>query len=492
MRRIFAGPKNGAQSQERHAHSSIAGMAFLLINPKTSAYLRKKGVHRIPPQSSTSKVMTTKERELSQQLQQKEAEVSELHARFEGNASQLDRKIRNLLHNQTTMGGALEKRESDMLELSNGFKGQLDEKDKQIRVIRGYYNRLLHAYESQQRNSNITQRNADAEADELRKKLVTAEQELDLCRDDLFRMQPVCRNSDWDIIGAFDSLSEQLINWIDNETSAFEKANPDSHVGSFFSNNKDPDVERFLQMYPLAGEYLCRHIVNHYLLEKVFGPNVYFLGIPTEYTHMRLSIEHGMAASKPPRGKEARLSEVVTLMPCLMISDPQTVNIWRAETLSALAATQECTDLREEQIIRWTPDLYKDLSVFFPNFFGREEAMKRFHDQVTVPAMTIVSKLQGLASAYVLNMVSKNLLNCERVTREDLKTVVAIDLETGRTLKPSSVVVSDREGFIGEFVLSLEPSLHRANEGMSDTNLRRETWLVRLDYALGSRAPEDD
>ncbi|CAF9943274.1 MAG: hypothetical protein ALECFALPRED_010977 [Alectoria fallacina] len=348
MRRMFGSREKGAHSQDRHAHPSIAGMAFPLRNSRTSAYLRKKGVNRKPPQSSTSKVIITKERELSQQLQQKEAEIFELRARYEGNASKIDHKIQTLLHNQTTMRGALEKTDSDMLELSNGFKGQLDEKDKEIEEIQVNFNRLLHAHESQQRNSNITQRNADAEAEELREKLTTAERELDLCRDDLFRTQPVCRNSDWDIIGAFESLSEQLINWIDNETSAFEEANPDSHVGCFLSNNRDPDVERFLQMYPLAGEYLCRHIVNRYLLENVFGPNIYFWGIPTEYTHMRLSIEHGMEAPKSPRGKEARLSEVLTLMPCLMILDPQTVNIWRAETLSALAATQECTDLREE------------------------------------------------------------------------------------------------------------------------------------------------
>lgn len=116
--------------------------------------------------------------------------------------------------------------------------------------------------------------------------------------------------------------------------------------------------------------------------------------------------------------------------------------------------------------------------------------MERFQDQVTTPAMTVISQLQGLASPYRLGMVEKNMLNRVRVTKTDLNKVIAIDVGTGKTLKPGSVIVSDRDGVIGDFVLPLEPSLHRVNEGTSETELRRETWLVRLDHPLGSRAPK--
>ena len=72
-------------------------------------------------------------------------------------------------------------------------------------------------YESQQDKIKILRSNADAAALQLRKKPTIAWRELDLCKDNLFRIQPVCRVSDASIIGAFESLSKQLLDWIDNE-----------------------------------------------------------------------------------------------------------------------------------------------------------------------------------------------------------------------------------------------------------------------------------
>ena len=174
------------------------------------------------------------------------------------------------------------------------------------------------------------------------------------------------------------------------------------------------------------------------------------------------------------------------------MADPQAVNIWRAETLSALAVTQVCTNLRKEETIQLTLNLFQSLSGSLPNLFGRAEATRGFHDHITVPAMNIVSKLQGLASEYRLDMASKDLLECRRFTRGDLKKIIAIDLETGKTLRPGSAVVEGREESIGSLVLHLEASLHRVNMGAGDTNLRRGTWLVRLDDSLGSQTPKED
>ena len=46
----------------------------------------------------------------------------------------------------------------------------------------------------------------------------------------------------------------------------------------------------------------------------------------------------------------------------------------------------------------------------------------------------------------------------------------------------------DRNGAIGDFVLALlvEPGLRRVREGGSAIDMRKETWLVRLDGSLGN------
>ena len=212
-------------------------------------------------------------------------------------------------------------------------------------------------------------------------------------------------------------------------------------------------------MLPSAGEYLCRHEINRYLLEHVFDSNIYPLGLSADYTGMLLTIEH---AFQTPR-----------YVLCLTISDPQTVYIWRMETLSALATTQECTELKEEQNIQCTPALFENLSVSLPDFLGREEVPNRIHDRVTVPAAIIVSELHGSALVYRLDI--------ERFTKDDLEKVIVIDVETEKTLKPGSAIVSDREAVIGDSVLSLEPSLHRVNVRGSNIHLHPERWLVRID-----------
>ena len=91
-------------------------------------------------------------------------------------------------------------------------------------------------------------------------------------------------------------------------------------------------------------------------------------------------------------------------LPFLTIPDPQSVNIWCAETLSALACTQEEMDLRKEQMVQHRPILFESLTTCFTKLFESEEALMKFHENITVPAMTIVSKLQRLTSAHSLHI----------------------------------------------------------------------------------------
>ena len=488
MAGVFSRFRASPQSQDSHSHSNTSCPPTPFTDRKTPPHAKTKRAHAELLHSSTNNVISTKERELSRQLLERKAEIGELRTYYEDELSRREHEMRDLRHGQTILRES-SNNENDMLTFSEGFQVTLDKKSKEIDEMRGYYSRNLHAQESQQKSSKALQRNADAEAEALREKLRTTEQALELCRDDLFRLQPVCRMSDGNIIAAFESLGEQLINWIDNEISAFEKAYPGTPVGCLFSGSEDSNVVKFLRMHPFAGEYLCRHTVNRCLLEHMFGINTHGWGLSAEFIHMLLHIENGMAALKPPKGTVINFPDFFVGFSGLTVSDSQKINIWRAETLSALGATQEYKDLRETQSIQWTRRLFKGLSAIYPNLFGPEKVMKRFHDQVTVPATALVSQLQELASPYRLGMTERNMLNRQRLTRNDLSKLVAIDLETGRTLKPSSAIISDREGFIGDLLLALEPSLHRVNEGMSETDLRQETWLVRLDHALGYRAP---
>ena len=485
MGNFFARSQAGAQSPDRRGNHSIGGISTSSPPSRMIAYVQNKEAHQKAPQSSTSGAVTAKEHELSQRLQEKEVEIVDLRACYKEEISQKNQEIKSLLDDRVALRRAVGKKERDLIELSNVFQGELDESHQMIEQMRGRHNTLLSFHRSSQEDSKLLQRNADARARALRESLTAAEEELETCRDDLFRTQPVCQVSDASIIDAFESLGEQLVNWIDDQASTFEYANPDADIGYLFSSGKELKAAKFLRRCP-SGEYLCRHIVNRYLLEHTFGPNTHVFGLPAEYRHTLATIEQGMAALKPPRGMRSSLLDILTVLVILIVADSQKIDIWRAETLSALAATQGYTDLKEEQSRQVTASLFECLVAIFPYFYGKVEARRGFHEQVTVPAMTIVSKLQGLASTYTLEMASGDFPNCRRISRNDLKKITAIDLETGKTLKHGSAIVRDREGGIGDLVLPLEPGLGRVKEEGSAIALRKETWLVRLDESLGS------
>ena len=302
MRGYFTRPKAGAQSQDRGGHPSISGITNPLLNTKTLLHARKGEAHLTNPQSSNSQDMTMKDRELNQQFQEKEAMSSKVRGYHTGKASRKERD----LYDQIALREVSEKKNSDIPKLSDVLKSKIAEEENEIEDIRGQYNTLFLAYQSEKEKRKILQRNASAVAERLREKLATAEQQLDLCRDDLFRIQPVCRVSDASIIGAFESLSEQLIDWIDNEASAIERANPRTQAECLFSGSNYPDLASFLRIHPSAGEYLCRHVVNCYIINHMFNSKIHSFGLPAEYNHMRMTIERGMAALKPPRGMGAR------------------------------------------------------------------------------------------------------------------------------------------------------------------------------------------
>ena len=466
MGKFFARSKAGAQSPDRRGNHSIGGISTSSPPSRMIAYVQNKEAHQKAPQSSSSGAVTAKEHELSQRLHEKEVEILELRACYNKEISQKKEEIHSLLGDRAALRRAVENKERDIGEM------------------RGRHNTILSIHRDRQEDSKILLRKADARARVLQESLTTAEEELETCKDDLFRTQPVCQISDASIIDAFESLGEQLVNWIDDQASAFEYANQDLDVGSLVSKGTDLKMAKLLLKYPPAGEYLCRHMLNQYLLEHAFGPNIHLFGLPAEYRHMLATIEQGMAALRPPRGMRPSPLDILSIVVFLTVADSRRINIWRAETLSALATTQEYTNLKEEQSRQVTVNLFESLAATFPHLHEKVEARKGLHEQVTVPAMAIVSKLQELASTYTLDMASADNPNCRRITRNDLKKITAIDLETGKTLKRGSAIVRGREGAIGDLVLPLEPGLRRVKEEGSAIDLRKETWLVRLDESL--------
>ena len=170
-------------------------------------------------------------------------------------------------------------------------KAQLKEHKENLASCR----RLLQ--ESRRFNRQIRKTNS-----QLEKKLGASQEELSKCKDDLFSLQGVTQTPDSTISKQFESLSQQLLHWIDAEVSMFDKAHPDAQPEHIFSVGADRYSKEFLQSYPGAGEHLARYLVHHFLQKLVFGKGVYLFGLPEETARLLQEAELKMAELDPPRG----------------------------------------------------------------------------------------------------------------------------------------------------------------------------------------------
>ena len=143
---------------------------------------------------------------------------------------------------------------------------------------------------------------AEHKAEQLRSELDATRGQLQLCKDDLFRLQPMAQVPDTEIIKAFESVCQDVISWIDVEISAFEKLYPSAEPSEIFSGGALPEAIHLLEQYPTLGEYLVRYVVHSSLHETMFSRSVYLLGLPEETKQCLQAAEDRMATFKQSRG----------------------------------------------------------------------------------------------------------------------------------------------------------------------------------------------
>lgn len=200
----------------------------------------------------------------------------------------------------------------------------MKKKDKDIKELHKYYNELLQKGESvhrdlQGRNDLLVNAINDQEIHttnqatmvaaiqrevlDLRNALAQTQKELAVCRDELFQLQPTVHTPDTEILEAFEDICEQIVNWLDEEMSAFEKAHPTKHVEQLFSTSKSSDTGRFLHENPEAGEHLLRYLVHKVIDQTIFEDKVYQFGISKQTNTALQKMMESMRELNPPRGE---------------------------------------------------------------------------------------------------------------------------------------------------------------------------------------------
>lgn len=186
-------------------------------------------------------------------------------------------------------------------------------KDSKFLKLEQEHDRLLNDYSAlKAENKHLADQKTDAEADSqsLRTRVMTLQQELAACKDDLFRVQPSVPIPDTEIQSDYESISQQIVNWIDEEIRNFEKAHPETPTDTFYSSGDHSGIARLLKRYPDAGEYLVRQRIHKYLQDRILHSNIYLLGLPVDIGEALQAAERSMAGSNPPKGRRHRGSRL--------------------------------------------------------------------------------------------------------------------------------------------------------------------------------------
>lgn len=126
--------------------------------------------------------------------------------------------------------------------------------------------------------------------------------ELQTCKDNLFRLQPIIQLTDSDISKQFETLCQRISSWVENEIFTFEDKHGDHTNDATITDGGNTRIRRFLNSTPAAGEYLVSMLIHQHIQSDFFGEKVILFGLRPMFTKFLHSAEERMAELEPRRG----------------------------------------------------------------------------------------------------------------------------------------------------------------------------------------------
>jgi len=324
----------------------------------------------------------------------------------------------------------------------------------------------------------------------LQKELQACQEELRACKDDLFRLQPTSQVADSQIAGQFEDLVVGICTWIDAEVSRYWDRSQEHRPGTspkLFHHGCDRWVGELLASYPeTAGEHIVRCLVQRQLYKALLNDKIYLFGLNSQTSAMLELMEGEMRQLQPPRGKR----RILIFRPYAdALSDPKTIRAWRSESLTSLAASAVFRESLAKQHGLLANEAFASIQPFFPIVTGSRTSLSAFYEKIVKPAINLAMATQQSPIAYSFRPCMEDTAISQRLllSRTDLADDKVIDVATGKTLKADSLVVANKDGYVGEQIALLSPALWRCVPGEKEVRLTREVLLAKLFHPLGRR-----
>ena len=170
------------------------------------------------------------------------------------------------------------------------------------------------------------------------------------------------------------------------------------------------------------------------------------------------------------------------------VSEAATIRAWQSEALTSLVRTATTSSQVNEAKVQLATRMFDRLIGIFPIVSGNHNSINALYNKIIIPAFDLAITMQTSTNSYHFEpRMSIHMIFDHRVVpKELLGQIRVIDAATGKTLKPDSLVVPDRDGNIGEQVMTLSPALYRRDQAKF-IPLSQEVILVELYQPLGRR-----
>ncbi len=138
----------------------------------------------------------------------------------------------------------------------------------------------------------------DKQLEATRQQNTSIKLELQACKDDLFKMQPLNGIPDSDLTQAYKELQVHVSRWLEDEISHFETEYRERHQGplpDLFHHQDRTAVKQLLSEYPtLGGEFFVRCLIQSMLHRLVLSDDILLLGLNEQETALLRRIERSM------------------------------------------------------------------------------------------------------------------------------------------------------------------------------------------------------
>ena len=168
---------------------------------------------------------------------------------------------------------------------------------------------LVESLTLQTREANDEKAAHEATARKLQKQNRDLHENLTECKDDLLRLQPPSQTPDSELAEQYNSLTQHISRWVDDETedsqgmeTCFEGLSKADDLPDPLKPYLTDEHIRLGRKSPNAQPFIIRFVIHRYLENCVFGNDVYLFGLDPRSISLFEGIEQGMHELEPPRG----------------------------------------------------------------------------------------------------------------------------------------------------------------------------------------------